>query len=217
MIRLSPERLLEAYAAGVFPMARHRDERRLYWVDPDRRGILPLETFHVPRSLRKVMARQPFELRCNSAFAAVIAACGEPAPDRPDSWINAEIREMFIALHRMGFAHSVECWRDGRLVGGLYGLALGAAFFGESMFSRETDASKVALVDLVGRLTRGGFVLLDTQFVTSHLARFGAIEIPRTDYRRRLAVALARPAWFDPGPGGDQRPAAGRQSSTHRS
>lgn len=221
MSGLTPERLLDAYAAGLFPMARHRDERRLYWIDPEQRGILPLDGMHIPRSLRKTVARRPFEIRCDSAFEAVILACGEPTPDRPDTWINVEIVRLFVALHRMGYAHSVECWQDGRLVGGLYGLALGAAFFGESMFSRETDASKVALVDLVGRLRRGGFVLLDTQFVTAHLARFGAVEIPRAVYRRRLAEALARPAWFDPGPfvppTADQCTAVPRQSSTHKS
>lgn len=210
MPRLTPEHLLAAYAAGLFPMARHRDDPDLYWVDPEWRGILPLDAVHVPRSLRKTIARRPFEIRCDTAFEAVIQACGAPTPSRPDSWINTEIVRLFVALHRMGFAHSVECWRDGALVGGLYGLALGGAFFGESMFSRVADASKVALVDLVGRLRRGGFILLDTQFVTDHLSRFGTVEIPRAEYHARLAEALDRRAVFDPGPdaAGDRPPAA---------
>ncbi|MEO0036471.1 MAG: hypothetical protein RLZZ501_2494 [Pseudomonadota bacterium] len=201
MTRLSLERLVEAYACGVFPMARERDDPRLYWVDPEWRGILPLDSFHVPHRLGRTLRRGGIEVRCDTAFDAVIRACGAPAPDRPDSWINAEIVRLFGALHRAGLAHSVESWQDGHLVGGLYGLALGGAFFGESMFSRATDASKLALVHLVARLKQGGFCLLDTQFVTEHLRQFGAIEIPRAEYRRRLAAALARPARFDPAPG----------------
>jgi len=201
MARLTLERLVEAYACGVFPMARERDDPRLYWVDPEQRGILPLGTFHVPRRLRRTLRQGGLEIRCDTAFDAVIRACGAPAPDRPDSWINPQIIELFGALHRVGLAHSVESWQGGRLVGGLYGLALGAAFFGESMFSRATDASKLALVHLVARLKRGGFTLLDTQFVTEHLSQFGVVEIPRAEYRRRLALALARPARFDPAPG----------------
>lgn len=198
MAMLTPEILLRAYACGVFPMARSRDDPRLYWVDPQDRGILPLDDVHVPRSLRKTIKQERFEVRCDAAFEAVLDGCAEPAPDRPETWINDQIRAMFLHLHGLGMAHSVETWRDGRLVGGLYGLALGGAFFGESMFSRETDASKVALIHLCARLSRGGFTLLDTQFVTDHLSRFGAVEIPKTDYLERLAGALNQPARFYP-------------------
>ncbi len=193
--------LVRAYAMGVFPMARSRDDPRLYWIDPEQRGILPLEGFHVSKRLRKTLRQGGFEIRCDTAFETVMRACGEPTDDRPDSWINEEIVRLFVELFRLGLAHSVETWRDGRLVGGLYGLGLGAAFFGESMFSRETDASKVALVHLVARLKHGGFLLLDTQFVTTHLQQFGAVEIPRDDYQDRLSAAIDRPAQFDRGPG----------------
>lgn len=196
MARLTPELLLNAYSVGIFPMAESRDDPELYWIDPERRGILPLDTFHVARSLRRRLRHSPFETRVDFDFAGTVGACAEPTPDRPDSWINDEIRRLYQALHDQGFAHSVETWLDGQLVGGLYGVALGGAFFGESMFSRVTDASKVALVHLVARLKEGGFTLLDTQFVTSHLARFGATEIPRTEYRRRLGAALRIPARF---------------------
>ncbi len=193
---LTSDLLLRAYASGVFPMARGRDDPRLYWIEPDHRGIVPLDGFHISRSLRRTLRHQPFTIRCDTAFEAVMRACGEAADDRPDTWINEEIVRQFVQLFHLGLAHSVECWRDDTLVGGLYGLALGAAFFGESMFSRRTDASKVALVHLVARLKRGGFRLLDTQFVTDHLRRFGAIEIPRDDYRRRLDAALQERAVF---------------------
>ncbi|CCG40729.1 leucyl/phenylalanyl-tRNA--protein transferase [Magnetospirillum molischianum] len=198
MRALTADLLLHAYAAGIFPMARSGHDPRLYWVDPEQRGILPLDQFHVPHRLRRTLRQGGFEIRCNSAFEAVMRACGEPAPDRPETWINESIIRLFVELHERGLAHSVEAWRDGHLVGGLYGLALGAAFFGESMFSRQTDASKVALVHLVARLKSGGFTLLDTQFVTAHLSRFGAVEIPREEYRSLLSDALNRPAWFDP-------------------
>lgn len=177
-------------------MARSRTDPRLYWIDPEQRGILPLDGFHVPRSLQKTLRRAPFHIRVDTAFAEVMAACAESKAGRTETWINDEIIRLFVELHRLGLAHSVESWRDGRLVGGLYGLALGSAFFGESMFSRETDASKVALVDLVARLRRAGFVLLDTQFITDHLSRFGAVEIPRERYRDLLAAATAAPAVF---------------------
>jgi leucyl/phenylalanyl-tRNA--protein transferase len=196
MIELNAPLLLRAYAAGIFPMAESADSADLYWFDPERRGILPLDDFHVPRRLRRTVRRGPFEVRFDSAFRAVIEACAEPTAERPKTWINHDIVRLYSELAAQGFAHSVECWRDGRLVGGLYGVALGAAFFGESMFSRETDASKVALVHLVARLRAGGYTLLDTQFVTAHLGRFGAVEIPRAEYRRRLAAALATPADF---------------------
>ena len=183
--------LLRAYALGVFPMAEGRNNREIYWIDPEERGVLPLDGLHVPRRLLRTIRRKPFDIRCDAAFGAVVQACAEPAPGRNDTWINQEILRLSLQLYDMGFAHSVECWRQDQLVGGLYGVAIGGAFFGESMFSRETDASKVALVHLVLRLRLGGFLLLDTQFVTRHLQRFGAIEIPRAEYRRRLMRAIA--------------------------
>ncbi|MBU0726003.1 MAG: leucyl/phenylalanyl-tRNA--protein transferase [Alphaproteobacteria bacterium] len=199
MIPLTPELILQAYAIGVFPMAESRDDPELFFIDPNNRGILPLDSFHVPRSLAKTLRKGGFDIRCNTAFREVLAGCAESTENRHDTWINDEIVRLFLEFHRMGLAHSIETWRDDRLVGGLYGLAMGGTFFGESMFSRATDASKVALVDLVVRLTLGGFTLLDTQFVTSHLTRFGAIEIPREAYKRLLAEALKVPAVFPTG------------------
>ncbi|HEX7005816.1 MAG TPA: leucyl/phenylalanyl-tRNA--protein transferase [Alphaproteobacteria bacterium] len=196
MSELTPQMLLRAYALGVFPMAEGRRDPEIYWIDPEDRGILPLEDFHVPRRLRRTLRQRPFEIRCDTAFREVILGCAEPAPDRPDTWINDEILRLNTELFEMGYAHTVECWRDDTLVGGLYGIAIGGAFFGESMFSRVRDASKVALVHLVLRLRLGGFRLLDTQFVTRHLERFGAIEISRADYRQRLTRAIAAPARF---------------------
>ena len=193
---LSPDLLLKAYAIGVFPMAEGRADPRIVFVDPDRRGVLPLDEFHMPRSLRKTIKRGIFDVRCDTAFSEVLAGCAESTPKRKDTWINPEIERLYNQLYRLGFAHSVETWRDGQLVGGLYGVALGAAFFGESMFSRETDASKVALASLVERLKRGSFTLLDTQFLTEHLARFGAREIPRERYRTMLEDAIVREAAF---------------------
>jgi leucyl/phenylalanyl-tRNA---protein transferase len=188
--RLTPEILLAAYARGRFPMAGDRDDPSIHWIEPLRRGVIPLDGFHVPRSLAKTVRRGRFELRVDAAFARVIEACAEPTPDRPRTWLNDGLIGLYTTLHRQGHAHSVEAWRGGRLAGGLYGLKLGGAFFGESMFSRERDASKAALVELVARLRAGGFRLLDTQFVTDHLLRFGAVEITRAEYRRRLAAAL---------------------------
>lgn len=193
---LSPELLLKAYAIGVFPMAEGRDDPRIVFVDPDKRGVLPLDEFHMPRSLRKTIKRGLFEVRCDTAFAEVLVGCAETTSKRRDTWINPEIERLYNQLYRLGFAHSVETWRGDALVGGLYGVALGAAFFGESMFSRETDASKVALAALVERLRHGGFTLLDTQFLTEHLARFGAREVPREAYRRMLEDAIVRDAAF---------------------
>lgn len=195
-MNLTPEVLLRAYSCGVFPMARSRQDPRLYWIDPQERGILPLDAFHVPRSLLKTLRRESFDVRCNTAFGRVMEGCAESTGDRPDTWINDEIVTLFTQLHDLGLAHSVESWQDGKLVGGLYGLALGGAFFGESMFSRATDASKVALCHLVARLRAGGFTLLDTQFVTDHLRRFGAVEIPKAEYLEQLAGAINRPAHF---------------------
>jgi leucyl/phenylalanyl-tRNA---protein transferase len=195
-IQLTPEILLAAYAAGVFPMAESADDPELFWVDPHHRGILPLDAFHVPRRLRRVLRQDRFAVSCDTAFEAVIHGCAEASETRPNTWINEEIVRLYSELCERGAAHSVECWRDGMLAGGLYGVSIGAAFFGESMFSRETDASKVALVHLVARLRAGGYRLLDTQFLTPHLARFGGIEISRARYHRLLASALAYRASF---------------------
>ncbi len=195
-MELTPDILLRAYAIGIFPMAEGREHRELHWIDPEQRGVLPLEQFHISRKLKRRIQRQDFEVRCDSAFAEVIQACAEPADNRPDTWINPAIRRLYADLHEMGFAHSVECWRDGELVGGLYGVSLGAAFFGESMFNRASDASKVALAHLVLRLRKGGYRLLDTQFVTPHLRRFGVVEISRQDYRGLLARAITTQARF---------------------
>jgi leucyl/phenylalanyl-tRNA--protein transferase len=172
----------------------------LHWLDPEFRGILPLEAFHLPRSLMKTLRAQKFEVTADKDFAATIAACAAARKNRPDTWINLEIERLFIELFNLGFAHSVETWSGGALVGGLYGACLGGVFFGESMFSTETDASKVALVHLVARLRLGGYRLLDTQFITAHLARFGAREIPRADYHTLLAEAVEAPARFPASP-----------------
>jgi len=219
LVRLTPDILLAAYAGGVFPMAESADDPELFWVDPHRRGILPLDAFHVAHHLRRVVRRRLFEIRCDSAFEEVVLACAEATEKRPNTWINDEIVRLYAELHARGAAHSVECWRDGALVGGLYGVSLGAAFFGESMFSRQSDASKVALVHLVARLRLGGYRLLDTQFLTPHLARFGGLEITRARYHRLLADALSYRAVFlsalPDGSGGD--PLAVLQSSTFTS
>jgi leucyl/phenylalanyl-tRNA--protein transferase len=199
---ITPGILLKAYACGIFPMAESADDPGMFWIDPEERGIIPLDSFHVSRSLRKTIRRGTFEMRYDSAFPAVLDACAEPAPDRPNTWINAEIRNLYLQLFRDGHAHSVEAWRDDQLVGGLYGVSLGGAFFGESMFSRQTDASKVSLAFLVDRLRRGGYRLLDAQFITDHLAQFGAVEISRADYQARLEEAIALPATFYPAGGG---------------
>ena len=177
-------------------MAESGDDAELFWVDPRRRGILPLDAFHVPRRLRRVLRHGEFEIRCDTAFEEVISGCAEATEKRPNTWINDEILRLYAGLFARGAAHSVEVWCDGVLVGGLYGVSLGAAFFGESMFSRATDASKVALVHLMARLQTGGYRLLDTQFLTPHLARFGGIEITRAHYHRLLADALAYRASF---------------------
>lgn len=197
---LTPDLLLRAYAAGIFPMAERADSDEVFWVNPDTRGIIPLDGLIVSRSLRKAVRRERFALRCDTAFAEVMRACAAPSETRGQTWINATIRDLYTELHHLGFAHSVECWQGSDLVGGLYGVSLGGAFFGESMFSRVADASKVALVHLVARLRYGGYALLDAQFVTKHLARLGAIEITRAAYMRRLAAALPLAARFYRGP-----------------
>ena len=194
--RLTPELLLNAYAAGVFPMANDFDDPAINWIEPRRRGIIPLDTFHVPRRLRKTIRRGGFEIRVDTAFETVIRACAAPTPERPRTWLNEPLITLYVELARRGWAHSVEVWRGGEVTGGLYGLRLGGAFFGESMFSRVRDSSKIALVDLVDRLRVGGFQLLDAQFVTEHLERFGAIEISRAVYLARLRRALAAGAAF---------------------
>lgn len=196
MSQLTPEIVLRAYAAGIFPMAESRDDAKLYWIDPETRGVLPLERFHLPRRLRRTLKANRYRVDVDAAFEEVLRACAEPTRKRPNTWINEEIVRLYLGLHEMGHAHSVECREEDALVGGLYGVALGAAFFGESMFNRRTDASKVALVHLVARLRKGGFKLLDTQFVTPHLRQFGAVDISRAEYHRRLAEALKTQATF---------------------
>ena len=196
MTKLTPELLLRAYAAGLFPMAESADDPELFWIDPDPRGVLPLSRFRMPRRLRRTLRAGTYEVRCDTAFEAVMRGCAEATHERPRTWINDEILRLYGVLHAQGFAHSVETWREGELAGGLYGVALGGAFFGESMFSRGRDASKVALVHLVARLLKGGFALLDTQFVTEHLMQFGAIAISREEYHRRLEEALGLSAYF---------------------
>jgi len=193
-MEISSDLILRAYRIGYFPMAESRDGDRVFWLDPERRGILPLDGFHLPRRLARTVLSSVFEVSADRDFAATIAGCATPAPGRMDTWINPRIEALFRELHDMGYAHSVECRADGVLAGGLYGIAIGGVFFGESMFSFVTDASKVALVHLVARLRLGGFGLLDTQFVTEHLSRFGTQEIPRAEYKRRLAAAIDQPA-----------------------
>ena len=193
MQELSPELLLSAYAQGVFPMSESRDDPDLFWVDPQMRGVLPLDGFRISRSLSKTLRRKTFTVSFDTDFAAVVHGCA----DRDETWINDTIFGLYADLHRQGHAHSVEVWQGGQLVGGAYGVTLGGAFFGESMFSTVTDASKVALAYLVDRLQRGGFVLCDTQFITDHLASLGAVEITRADYHQLLAAAIIRPASFD--------------------
>jgi leucyl/phenylalanyl-tRNA--protein transferase len=193
-MRLTPHLLLNAYSQGIFPMAD--EDGTIYWYDPDPRAIIPLDTFHIPRSLARTIRRGNFEVRVDTAFRTVMEACAEPTPGREITWINAEIIGAYCELHALGFAHSVETWIEGELAGGLYGVALGGLFAGESMFSWVTDSSKIALVYLVERLRRGRFCLLDTQFMTDHLRRFQAIELPRQEYRARLAHALTVRARF---------------------
>ena len=183
---------MQGYANGIFPMAEHRDDPEIFWVDPQRRGVLPLEAFHLSRSLRRAMRQTTFDVRTDTAFDAVVEGCA----DRIDTWINTEIRNLYSALHKRNQAHSLEIWEGDALVGGIYGVTLGAAFFGESMFSRRTNASKIALACLVDRLLEGGFLLFDTQFLTDHLASLGAIEVSRTTYHKALDEALAKPASF---------------------
>lgn len=189
---LTPDLLMQGYAAGIFPMAEHRDDPEIFWVDPRKRGVMPLRQFHLSRSLRRAMRQTPFEVRVDCDFAGVVDGCA----DRADTWINAEIHSLYIALFDRGQAHSLEIWEGDTLVGGVYGVTLGAAFFGESMFSRRSNASKIALACLVDRLLDGGFILFDTQFLTDHLASLGAVEIDRATYHQLLQTATSRPASF---------------------
>ena len=202
-MELTADLLLRAYSMGMFPMAETRQGSKLHWLDPERRGVLPLDRFHLPKRLARTVLSNRFEVSADRDFPATITGCATPMEGRDDTWINSEIERLFTELHRLGYAHSVECRLDGVLVGGLYGVALGGAFFGESMFSFVTDASKVALVHLVARLRLGRFKLLDTQFVTAHLTRFGAREIPRGLYKAQLADAVRLPARWLAAPGED--------------
>ncbi len=189
---LSPELLLHGYSIGIFPMAEHRDDPDLFWVDPKFRGVIPLNGFHISRSLARRIRKCGFSVTINQNFAGVVDGCA----DRADTWINAELRDLYQRLHQSGYAHSLEVWDGPALIGGVYGVSLGAAFFGESMFSRRTDASKIALAYLVDRLRRTGFLLFDTQFLTAHLASLGAIEVPRSEYRQALEEAINASADF---------------------
>ncbi len=189
--------LLKAYATGVFPMAESADDPEIFWVRPETRGIIPLDAFHIPKSLAKTIRRGTFEIGVDSDFSAIIDACAEQRPQRTSTWINGPIREAYARLFQIGHCHTVEAWREGHLAGGLYGVTLGRVFFGESMFSRETDASKVCLAALVERLRERGFQLLDTQFTTEHLKHFGAVDVPRRKYEKLLEAALTgEPASF---------------------
>jgi leucyl/phenylalanyl-tRNA---protein transferase len=187
---ITPQVLLKAYSSGIFPMAESADDPALYWIEPEERGVIPLKNFHISHSLRKSVRKQKFEVRADTNFDAVIKACAEKIDGRDVTWINSRIYKLYTQLHKMGCCHSIESWADGRLVGGLYGVRIGAVFFGESMFSRATDASKVALVHLVARLNAGGFKLLDAQFLNSHLQQFGTYTIKKADYRPILEAAL---------------------------
>ncbi len=202
LLEITPQVLLKAYAVGIFPMAESADDPGLFWIEPELRGIIPLERFHLPRRLQRTVASERFDIRIDHDFGPVIDGCAAATPARPKTWINARIRKLYGELFDMGACHTVEAWRDGRLVGGLYGVVLGGAFFGESMFARERDASKVALVHLVARLKAGGFRLLDTQFTTNHLKRFGAIDVDRRVYQEMLEAAIAARADFYRLPGG---------------
>ncbi|MEM1149708.1 MAG: leucyl/phenylalanyl-tRNA--protein transferase [Pseudomonadota bacterium] len=196
-MRLDTAELLRCYRRGLFPMAESYDDPRLFLVDPDLRGILPLDAFHVPKRLARTVRQDKFDVSINRAFTRVLEGCAAPMPGRESTWINPLIHNLYSALHREGYAHSVEVWDAGRLVGGLYGVSLGGAFFGESMFSRATDTSKVALVHLVARLIRQGYVLLDAQFHNPHLEQFGLVEIIRADFKDLLAHALKRDCRFE--------------------
>ena len=201
-VEITPQVLLKAYSCGIFPMAESADDPALYWIEPQQRGLLPLDAVHVPRRLARSVRRELFDIRIDHDFAGIIRGCSASRSGRRSTWINARIRELYGELFQTGYCHTVEAWQGRRLVGGLYGVALGGAFFGESMFSRQTDASKVALLHLVARLIRGGFTLLDTQFVTDHLRQFGTVEIDRADFHVVLEQALEREGDFSALPEG---------------
>ncbi|MBN8182727.1 leucyl/phenylalanyl-tRNA--protein transferase [Roseibium aggregatum] len=190
IMEITPQVLLKAYACGLFPMAESADDPGLFWLEPERRGILPLNNFHLPRRLRRTIRNDVFEVRVSTDFQGVIDGCAEPMPGRQKTWINREIRRLYGELFDMGYCHTIEAWQDGELVGGLYGVSLNGAFFGESMFTFRTDASKVCLAHLVARLIVGGYSLLDTQFVTEHLSKFGTEEVPQAAYNELLSEAL---------------------------
>jgi leucyl/phenylalanyl-tRNA--protein transferase len=217
MAEFNARDLLDCYARGVFPMADAREDERVFLIDPERRGVIPLDGFHVSKRLARTVRAEPYELRIDAAFHQVVIACAESGPGRPETWINHVIETLYLDLHRQGFAHSVECWKDGVLVGGLYGVSLRGAFFGESMFSRARDASKVALVHLVARLIVGGYRLLDAQFMTEHLSQFGAQEVPRAEYHRRLGYALTAKGEFQRAGAGAMAGAAALQVISHAS
>ena len=216
MPEITADLLLQAYRIGIFPMGERRDDPKLHWLDPRLRAVLPLDGFHLSQRLARTVRSGKFTIAADTAFAETMRACAEPRPGHPESWINEPIVALYSELHRRGHAHSVECRIGDRLVGGLYGVSVGAAFFGESMFSRERDASKVAMVHLVARLIQGGFRLLDCQFMTEHLRSFGAVEIPREAFRALLADAIDRPATFQRELGGAD-PCAIVQASTRTS
>lgn len=216
MPEITADLLLQAYRVGVFPMGERRDDPKLHWLDPRLRAVLPLDGFHLSQRLARTVRSGKFAVTADTAFAETVRACAEPRPGHPESWINEPIVDLYTELYRRSHAHSVECRIGGRLVGGLYGVSVGAAFFGESMFSRERDASKVAMVHLVARLIQGGFRLLDCQFMTEHLRSFGAVEIPREAFRTLLADAIDRPATFQRELGGAE-PCAIVQASTRTS
>jgi leucyl/phenylalanyl-tRNA---protein transferase len=209
MIEITPQVLLKAYACGIFPMAESAEDNALYWIEPERRGILPLDRVHVPKRLARTIRHGGFEVRIDNDFHAVIEGCAAPRVGRRSTWINGRIRNLYADLFALGHCHTVEIWDDGELIGGLYGVHLGRAFFGESMFSKARDASKIALVYLIARLKFGGFELLDTQFVTAHLAKFGAIEVGRAEFQRLLEAALYNRCQNPPGAGGGAGAGAG--------
>ena len=202
LFELSPQVLLKAYACGIFPMAESADDPGIFWVEPEMRGVLPLDRFHIPKSLAKAFKKHPYKFKMDSDFTAVVEACAQNTADRPSTWINERIKHLYGELHKMGHANSFEIWEGDDLIGGLYGVRLGQAFFGESMFSRKTNTSKFALIYLVYAMKSQGFLLLDTQFSTDHLARFGVAEVTKERYQILLADALHESAHFDPQLGG---------------
>jgi leucyl/phenylalanyl-tRNA--protein transferase len=196
MFEITPQVLLKAYSCGIFPMAESADDPALYWIEPQQRGVLPLDKLHIPRRLLRTVRSTPFTIKIDTDYEAVIEGCAKPRPGRMSTWINARIRALYRDLFRLGACHTVEVWNGDEIVGGLYGVALKSAFFGESMFSTERDASKIALVHLIARLMQGGFTLLDTQFVTDHLRQFGTVELDRSSFQAQLEIALQKDANF---------------------